>query len=116
MGFSLDKQLCYFQGMKSIAKIFTILSSVRLMVLLGMCLLLSSCWAPRCPMKSCHVAMDHRHQGQVYRGGSIFASKMHNPYWYATRNSKQGEGGGLRKNKDPKTKKKFKKLLPWEKV
>ncbi len=81
-----------------------------------LCGCLTSCWAPHCPMKSCHVKMEHRHEGNVYRGGSIFASRMHNPYWYMTRNSKQAESGGLRTNKDPKTKKKFKKLLPWEKV
>jgi hypothetical protein len=62
------------------------------------------------------VAQEHRHQGQVFRGGSLFASRVHNPYWYFTRNAKQAQGGGVRKNTDPKTKKKFKKLLPWERV
>jgi hypothetical protein len=79
---------------------------------------LSSCFAPRCPDKSCHVGMEHRHNGQAFRGrGTLFKgkAKVHTPWWYLTRNSEGKQGGG-RKNTDPKTKKRFKKLLPWEKV
>lgn len=77
---------------------------------------LTSCWAPRCPMKSCHVRMEHRHEGMVFRGRSILASPVHG-FGFAAKN-KSGEAGeqsAFRKNKDPKTKKKFRKLLPWEK-
>lgn len=79
--------------------------------------LLSGCWAPRCPMKSCHVRMEHRHGGMAYRGRSLLASPMHG-FGFAVKN-RSGEGveeSSLKKNKDPKTKKKFKRLLPWEKV
>ncbi|MCY7353148.1 MAG: hypothetical protein LH606_21240 [Cytophagaceae bacterium] len=85
--------------------------------LLGNCLLFSSCWAPRCPMKSCHVRVEHRHEGMAYRGRSVLASPVHG-LGFAGKN-RGGEGVGessFKKNKDPKTKKKFKKLLPWEKV
>ena len=87
-----------------------------LFVLIFVLLTASGCWAPRCPMKSCHVSMEHRHEGQVFRGryAGLFRSPVHGPGWYFSRNTKQE--GGTRKNKDPKTKRKFKKLLPWEKV
>lgn len=76
---------------------------------------LTACFAPRCPDRSCHVKMEHRHSGQIFRYRSVFPSKVHTPLWYLTRNSEKASGGA-RKNRDPKTKKKFKKLLPWEKV
>lgn len=78
---------------------------------------LTGCWAPRCPMKSCHVRMEHRHEGMVFRGRSIFASPMHG-FGFAAKNrsGEAGEQSEFRKNKDPKTKGKFKKLLPWEKT
>lgn len=91
--------------------------------LLTYCLLLVaggqlvSCWAPRCPMKSCHVKMEHRHEGMVYRGRSVFASRVHG-FGFAAKNRSgdADEQSAFRKNKDPKTKKKFRKLLPWEKT
>ncbi len=78
---------------------------------------LLACWAPRCPMSSCHVKMEHRHEGMVYRGRSLFASPVHG-FGFAVKNRSgdAGEQSAFRKNKDPKTKKKFKKLLPWEKT
>ncbi|MBC7893548.1 MAG: hypothetical protein H7Y12_15130 [Sphingobacteriaceae bacterium] len=78
---------------------------------------LSSCWAPRCPEKSCHVRIEHRHGGMAYRGRSIFASPVHG-FGFAAKNRSgdADEKSAFKKNKDPKTKKKFKKLLPWEKV
>ncbi len=78
---------------------------------------LTSCWAPRCPEKSCHVRIEHRHEGMAYRGRSIFASPVHG-FGFAAKNRSgdADEKSAFKKNKDLKTKKKFKKLLPWEKV
>ncbi|MBO9641174.1 hypothetical protein [Siphonobacter aquaeclarae] len=87
-------------------------------VLLIACMaFLSSCWAPRCPMKSCHVTMEHRHEGRIYRGRSIFSSPTHSFAWKMKNRRGEAEEKSLyRENNDPKSKKKFKKLLPWEKV
>ncbi|MFT4031627.1 MAG: hypothetical protein QM669_04350 [Siphonobacter sp.] len=68
-------------------------------------------------MKSCHVRMEHRHEGRIYRGGSLFSSPVHGFGWSAKNRKGEAEEKSLyRKNNDSKSKKKFKKLLPWEKV
>jgi len=53
----------------------------------------------------------------AYRGRSIFASPIHG-FGFAAKNRSgdADEKSAFKKNKDPKTRKKFKKLLPWEKV
>lgn len=92
-------------------------SIINGVLLTGLAGLLSSCWAPKCPMKSCHVKMEHRHEGRIYRGSSIFASPTHSFGWKMKNARGEAEEKSLyQENKDPKTKKKFKKLLPWEKV
>lgn len=68
-------------------------------------------------MKSCHVTMEHRHEGRIYRGRSIFSSPTHSFAWKMKNRRGEAEEKSLyRENNDPKSKKKFKKLLPWEKV
>ena len=78
--------------------------------------LLSACFASRCPDKSCHVQMEHRHSGQIFRSRAFLPTRFHSPIWYLTKNSEKNSPDGTRKNTDVKSKKKFKKLLPWEKV
>jgi hypothetical protein len=72
----------------------------------------SSCWAPRCPMNSCHVKYEHIHEGgEAYRGGSIFTAKKHWP-WTKKEDYKASE----RKKDVNKKNRKWKKLFIWERV
>lgn len=73
-------------------------------------MLLTSCWAPRCPMKSCHVTFEHKHEGSNYRGGSFITARKH---WIWERWGGKKEFNG-KKDKSGKTK--YKKLLPGERV
>ncbi len=67
------------------------------------------CWAPRCPMKSCHVKFEHLHEGGAYRGGSFIVARKHWPW------EKSNEYTlSKRKKKEIKKKKGWKKLFEWE--
>lgn len=79
---------------------------LRLLFLMCIC---SSCWAPRCPMTSCHVKFEHLHEGGAYRGGSFITARKHWPW------EKTGEYSlSKRKKSEEKKKKGWKKLFDWE--
>ncbi len=81
------------------------------MLLLG-ALELSSCMAPNCPIKSCHVRKEHRH-GKIYRG--VAFGQLHNPIWWLSNRRDEGVAASGIAKKDSKAKKpKFKKLMEWE--
>ncbi len=71
--------------------------------------ILSSCWAPRCPMPSCHVKFEHLHEGGAYRGGSFITARKHYP-WEKSEEYTMSR----RKKKEEGKKSKFKKLFKWE--
>jgi hypothetical protein len=79
------------------------------------CFSFSGClWARRCPEKSCHIAVEHKHEGGVYRPRAAFSwttTKKHWPWTSLSRKSKYN-GKKDKKNKKPK----FKYLLPGERV
>lgn len=79
-------------------------------------LVLASCWAPRCPINSCHVKFEHVHGDYVsgvFSGKHIlYPPKIHTP-WDGGRGEaspdtelKTSPGGGKRK--------KLRKKFPWE--
>lgn len=71
-------------------------------------IIFTSCWAPRCPMKSCHVKFEHLHEGGAYRGGSFITARKHWPW------EKSGVySESKRKKKEEKKKGKWK-LFDWE--
>jgi hypothetical protein len=87
-----------------------------------MLFLLSSCWAPRCPMGTCHVKYEHVHEGQVFRGGSFLSAKKHWP-WDPKRKYFAPEGKEVevteqarkgKKGKKKKTKVKYKTIFETE--
>jgi hypothetical protein len=78
---------------------------------------LSACWAPRCPISTCDVSMEHRHavpQG-TYSGRPIYSKwRFHNFLSKKEREKRKSgdvpssESGLKRKKKGPK------KLFDWE--
>ncbi|MCA0362971.1 MAG: hypothetical protein LCH67_02940 [Bacteroidetes bacterium] len=76
-------------------------------------LFLSSCWAPRCPMESCHIKMEHRHSTQVsgtFSGKSLTAVPRIHFLWDSEKGEKITETGTVPKTSKRKMRKKF----PWE--
>lgn len=71
--------------------------------------ILVSCWAPRCPMQSCHVKFEHLHEGGAYRGGSFIVAKKHWPWQKDEKYTASRD-----KKKDKKEKRKWKGLFDWE--
>lgn len=76
--------------------------------------LLSSCWAPRCPVDSCHVKFEHVHSDYVsgvFNGRSITSVPKLHFLW--------DKDKGVEKRAELKTssgkKKKYKYKFPWEK-
>ncbi|RRB00771.1 hypothetical protein [Larkinella rosea] len=83
--------------------------------------LLTGCMASNCPIRSCHVRMEHQHGGRIYRGTTF--GTMHSPTWWLS--NRKGEGArasmasdrkGLKKEKGDGKKKKVKKQFRWERV
>ena len=71
-------------------------------------------WARRCPEKSCRVAVEHKHEGGVFRPRTAFSwvsTKKHWP-WSTVSGKNKYNGKKDKKNKKPK----FKYLLPGERV
>lgn len=97
---------------------FTIILIMKnLIFCIFLLLFTQSCWAPRCPLVGCRVGrVEHRHNelGGVYGGKSLIPPKIH--YFWDKEKSK-GESlnnkGGV--GPDGKKRKKFKRLMPWEK-
>ena len=76
-------------------------------------ILLTGCWAKRCPMASCHTHGEHRHEGGTYRERPYFSFVTTRKHWIWDR----PKGKSFKGKKDKKTgKTKFKYLLPGEKV
>lgn len=52
---------------------FSTIKMVRVTLFILIYLLLSSCWAPRCPMETCKSKYEHKHNDQV---SGIFRSRQ----------------------------------------
>ncbi len=79
-------------------------------------LILSSCWAPRCPMESCHAKYEHQH-GDMVSGVfasrySIFPSKFH--FFWDKDKGDANPNTDFVAGPDGKKKVKIKKKYPWE--
>ncbi|KAA9349128.1 hypothetical protein [Larkinella humicola] len=77
--------------------------------------------ASNCPIKSCHVKLEHQHGGRVYRG-TVFGT-MHSPTWWLSNRKGAGASSsmasdrkGLKKDKGNGKQKKVKKQFRWERV
>jgi hypothetical protein len=74
----------------------------------------TSCWAPRCPMDTCNVRMEHRHDDLVtgvFSGRYLYPPRLHflwdKDKGEANPDTKfKGEGG--------RSKRKLRKKFPWE--
>ena len=75
-------------------------------IFLVLVILVSSCWAPRCPEKACLVKFEHFHEGAPYRGGSFITARKHWP-WEKDEDYKASK----RKRKEAKKKSKFKEVI-----
>ena len=82
-------------------------------LLIAVLFALNSCWAPRCPVDTCHVKMEHRHSALV---SGVFSGK----YLYPPRIHTFFDGNKGENNPDTKfsptgtSKRKLKKKFPWE--
>jgi hypothetical protein len=80
-----------------------------------LCILIfaTSCWAPRCPIRSCMVRVEHRH-GELsgtFGGKILIPNKMHYP-WDKQKGEKNPNAKAFEKDKQ---KRKIRKRFPWEK-
>ena len=80
-------------------------------------LLLTGCWAPRCPVKTCEVNMEHRHADPAgaYAGRPIMSKvRFHNFLSKKEREKRRDtpSEGGRKRGRKPRT---AKKLFDWEK-
>lgn len=74
-----------------------------------------SCMAPRCPIKSCHVRMEHRHEGgKAYRG--TFFGTVHGPSWWLGNRKGEDMAAKYRESKRVKVKKTRWTKLPGERI
>ena len=73
---------------------------------------MSSCWAPRCPMATCHVRMEHQHGdlvSGVFSGRYLYPPKIHF-LWDKNKGEAVPDAVLAPKGGNRKAKKKF----PWE--
>ena len=100
-------------------KFINILHSKAILLSGLLLFLLSSCWAPRCPDKTCHVRMEHIHDDKVsgiFTGRTqILPTRIHY-LWDKDKGEKNPDtktlpnNGGGNDRKSRKLRKKF----PWE--
>ncbi|WP_128544616.1 hypothetical protein [Larkinella soli] len=91
-------------------------------VILLLSFVVTGCMAPNCPIKSCHVRMEHPHGGKVYRGTVL--GTMHGPAWWVSNRKGEGASASMARDKkgsdeggsDGKKKQKFKKRFRWERM
>ncbi len=72
---------------------------------------MTSCWAPRCPMNTCHVRMEHQHDdvvAGVYSGRYLVPPRIH--FFWDKKKGESAPDAIL----TPKGSKKTKKKYPWE--
>jgi hypothetical protein len=77
---------------------------------------LQGCWAPRCPLVGCRVGrVEHRHQELTgtFAGKSLIPPKFH--YFWDKQKPKGESLKGSSVGPDGKKRKRFKRLMPWEK-
>jgi hypothetical protein len=86
----------------------------KIIIVFFLAISMSSCWAPRCPIKTCHVRHEHQH-GDLVTG--VFSDRyLYPPRIHFLWDSKKGtlnpdakfEGAESRKQK------KMRKKFPWE--
>ena len=78
---------------------------------------LSSCWAPRCPDKTCRVRMEHRHSDKVsgvFMGRTqILPPRMHY-LWDKDKGERNPDTKTLPSGGDSRQSRKLRKKFPWE--
>lgn len=82
--------------------------------LLFVVLMLSSCWAPRCPVDSCHVKFEHVHSDYVsgvFIGRKLTAVPKLHFLW----DKDKGVEGRAKLKTGPQKGKRYKYKFPWEK-
>ncbi len=90
----------------------------KIIILIFITYLLSACWAPRCPITTCDVNMEHRHavpQGTYSRRPIMSKWRFHN--FLSKKEREKRKSGDAPSDKSlPSTKKKrgAKKLFDWE--
>jgi hypothetical protein len=84
----------------------------KLTILIFAVVSMSACWAPRCPMKTCHVRMEHQHKDLVtgvFAGRYLYPPKIHF-LWDINKGEKIPDAVLAPKSGNRKARKKF----PWE--
>jgi hypothetical protein len=101
-------------------KILSIIQPLKssFLVLLATSFLLSSCWAPRCPIQSCKSKYEHKHSDQV--SGYFSPRKLAFPTFHYVWDKKRDDVASIKLEKQPRNKNTQKrgkrvKLFPWEK-
>lgn len=78
-------------------------------------LIMASCWAPRCPMNTCGVRMEHTHSDQV---SGVFSGRLlHPPRLHYLWDKNKGEANpetGFQPDGLTRKQKKARKKFPWE--
>lgn len=95
-----------FMTKKSIVR-FNALLSIGLLSIL----MLNSCWSARCPKRTCHVQVEHRHGDRYFRPRQAF-SWMYTPRYKHVRISNYAGAGP---NQVEAKKAWYKKILPTQK-
>lgn len=92
-------------------------SSSKIFLFLLFVMLLSGCWAPSCPRRTCHVKLEHRHEDPsgTYRGRFMLLPPRVHLLWDKNKgNANTMKQAGDKATKEPKQKKQPKKLFEWE--
>ncbi len=89
---------------------------IRVFIIFFLAILTSSCWAPRCPVRSCMVRVEHRHGelAGIFGGKVIVPNKMHYP-WDKEKGDKDPNMKFGKDGKEVRKKSKIRKRFPWEK-
>jgi hypothetical protein len=83
----------------------------KLLILIFVMMVVSSCWAPRCPMSTCHVRMEHQHDDLVtgvYSGRYLVPPRIH--FLWERNKGEAAPDAAITPRGSKKTKKKY----PWE--
>lgn len=88
---------------------------MRKIILFFLIIACSSCWAPRCPMDTCRVRMEHRHSDQVngvFMGRFLYPPKIH--FFWDKDKGESNPDTKFQPNAPSRKEKKLKKKFPWE--
>jgi hypothetical protein len=88
---------------------------MKILYFLFIITLLSSCWAPRCPMDTCRVRMEHRHDdlvSGVFSGRSLHPPKIH--FLWDKNKGTANPNTDFKANAPSRKERKLRKKFPWE--